>query len=100
MGHVTSCVQEHGLLPAAPGAERGSHQAALQDLGPLQSHGDAVEEDEGQDHVVKELVGDDGPAEQSEPERVEHRRTRPTSEREARAEDRTDQSSAGWRGGS
>lgn len=42
------------------------YQAALQDLGPLQSHGDAVGEDEGQHHVVEQLVGDDGLAQLSE----------------------------------
>lgn len=37
------------------------------DLGPLQGHGDAVGEDEGQHHVVEQLVGDDGLAQLSEP---------------------------------
>lgn len=46
-----------------------SYQAALQDFGPLQSHRDAVEEDEDQDHVVEELMGDDGLAQQPEPVR-------------------------------
>lgn len=36
-------------------------------LRPFQSHRDAVEKDKDQDHVVEELVGDDGLAEQPEP---------------------------------
>lgn len=51
------------------GATGRVYQAALQDLGPLQSHGDAVGEDEGQHHVVEQLVGDDGLAQLSEPGR-------------------------------
>lgn len=41
----------------------------MQNLRPLQSHRDAVEKDESQDHVVKELMGDNRLAEQSEPKR-------------------------------
>lgn len=37
-----------------------THSAARLDLGPLQGNGDTVQENEGQDHVVKELVGNDG----------------------------------------
>lgn len=43
------------------------YQAALQNLGPLQSHCDAVGEDEDQHHVVKELMGYDGLAHLAEP---------------------------------
>lgn len=46
---------------------RWIYQAALQDLGPLQSHRDAVGEDEDQHHVVKELMGYDGLAHLAEP---------------------------------
>ncbi len=51
--------------------KQSSYQTALQYLWPLQSHCDAVEKDEGQDHVVKELMGDNGLAEQSEPDERE-----------------------------
>ena len=51
--------------------KHSSYQTALQYLWPLQSHCDAVEKDEGQDHVVKELMSDNGLAEQSEPEKRE-----------------------------
>lgn len=37
-------------------------------LGPLQSHRDAVEEDECKDDVVEELMGDNGLAELPEPD--------------------------------
>lgn len=47
--------------------EHSSYQTALHYLWPLQSHCDAVEKDEGQDHIVKELMGNNGLAEQSEP---------------------------------
>lgn len=47
----------------------GCYQTALQYLRPLQSHRDAVEKDEGQDNVVKELMGDDGLAEEPESDR-------------------------------
>lgn len=50
--------------PKAP----ATHGAAGLNLGPLQGDGDAVEKDEGQDDVVKELVGDDGLAQDPEPE--------------------------------
>lgn len=43
------------------------YQAALQNLGSLQSHRDAVGEDEDQHHVVKELVRYDGLAHLPEP---------------------------------
>lgn len=46
---------------------RWIYQAALQDLGPLQCHCDAVGEDEDQHHVVKELMGYDGLAHLAEP---------------------------------
>lgn len=45
------------------------YQAALQYLGPLQSHCDAVGEDKDQNHVVKQLMGYDGLTHQSEPGR-------------------------------
>lgn len=38
-------------------------------LGPLQSHRDAVEEDECKDDVVEELMGDNGLAELPEPDK-------------------------------
>lgn len=50
-----------------------SYYTALEDLGPLQGHRDAVEKDKDQNHVVKELVGDYGLAEQSEPADKEKR---------------------------
>lgn len=46
---------------------RWIYQAALQYLGPLQSYRDAVGEDEGQHHIVKQLMGYDGLAHLSEP---------------------------------
>lgn len=49
------------LHPAA------THGAASLNLRPLQGDGDAVEEDEGQDDVVKELVGDDSLTQDPEP---------------------------------
>ena len=45
-----------------------SYQASLQNPGPLQSHCDAVEEDKDQDHVVEELMSNNGLTEQSEPD--------------------------------
>lgn len=45
-----------------------THGAASLDLGPLQGNGDAIEEDEGQDDIVEELVGDNGLTQDSEPE--------------------------------
>lgn len=59
----------HPLSWPKGGAGGRFYQAALVDLGPLQGHGDAVGEDEGQNHIVKELVGDDGLAQLSEPSR-------------------------------
>lgn len=50
-------------------SSKSCYQAALEDPGPLQSHRDAIEEDENQDHVVKELVSNDGLAEGPEPGR-------------------------------
>lgn len=44
-----------------------SYQATLKNLWPLQSHCDAIEEYEGQHHVVKEFMGNNRLAEQSEP---------------------------------
>lgn len=44
-----------------------TYQAALQDPGPLQSHRDAVEKNEGQDDVVEEFMGDDGLTEEAKP---------------------------------
>lgn len=44
-----------------------THGAAGLNLGPFQGDGDAVEEDEGQDDIVEELVGDDGLTQDPEP---------------------------------
>ena len=63
------------------GAVPRAYQAALMDLGPLQGHSDAVEEDEGQHHIVKELMGNDGLTELSEPAK-----TRKEGEREREGE--------------
>lgn len=49
---------------------RATHSAAGLNLGPLQGDGDAVEKNEGQDDIVKELVGNDGLAQDPEPNRV------------------------------
>ena len=49
------------------GSKEGSYQAALIDFRPLQGHGDAVEENEGQNHIVKQLVNDDGTTQLTEP---------------------------------
>ncbi len=51
----------HCVTPARRDCERerGIYQAALMDSGSLQSHCDAVEEDESQNHIVKELMSDD-----------------------------------------
>ena len=49
--------------PKAP----ATHGAAGLNLGPLQGDGDAVEEDEGQDDIVEELVGDDSLTQDPEP---------------------------------
>ena len=46
-----------------------THGAAGLNLGPFQGDGDAVEEDEGQDDIVEELVGDDGLTQDPEPGR-------------------------------
>lgn len=46
-----------------------SYQAALQNLWPLQSHSDAVEEDKDQDHIVKKLMSNNGLTEKSEPDK-------------------------------
>lgn len=48
---------------------RWIYQAALKYLWPLKSHCDAVGEDKGQHDIVKKLMGDDGLAHQSEPDR-------------------------------
>ena len=48
-------------------ARREPHSAARVDVGPLQGDGDAVEEDEGQDDIVKELMGNDGLTQDPEP---------------------------------
>lgn len=61
---------ERGGKPAQRMCLCGSsqiYQAALQNLGPLQSHRDAVGEDEDEHHVVEELVGYDGLAHLPEP---------------------------------
>lgn len=57
------------MLHSGDMEEHRSYQAALQNPWPFQSHGDAVEKNKGQDHVIKELMGDDGLAEHSEPAR-------------------------------
>lgn len=46
---------------------RWIYQAALQNLGPLQGYCDTVGEDEGQHHIVKQLMGYDGLTHLSEP---------------------------------
>ena len=46
-----------------------AYQTALEDFGSLQSHSDAVREDEGQHHIVKELMGYNRLTQQPEPER-------------------------------
>lgn len=74
---VTSLSTQHYMvdcLMIRDTEKRGSYQTALHYLGPLQSHCDAVEKDEGQNHVVKELMGNNGLAEQSEPDRRETER--------------------------
>lgn len=55
----------HGTHPSP--VRREPHGAAGVDVGPLQGDGDAVEEDEGQDDIVKELVGNDGLTQDPEP---------------------------------
>lgn len=61
-------MQLHGRSLHGPDTNKQrSYQAALQNPGPLQSHCDAVEEDEDQHDVVEQLMGDDGLAEQPEP---------------------------------
>lgn len=52
------------------------YQAALQYFWPLQGHCDAVEEDEDQDHVVKEFMGNNGLTEKSEPDKLETKENR------------------------
>lgn len=49
--------------PKAP----ATHSAASLDLRPLQGDGDAVEKNECQDDIIKELVGDDGLTQDPEP---------------------------------
>lgn len=43
----------------------GSHRASVFNLGSFQGNRDAVQEDEGQYYVVKELVSNDGLAEEA-----------------------------------
>lgn len=47
---------------------RWIYQASLKDLWPFKSHCDAVGEDEGQNNIVKQLMGDDRLAYLSEPD--------------------------------
>lgn len=47
----------------------GSHRAPVFNLGSFQGNRDAVQEDEGQHYVVKELVSNDGLAEEAKPAR-------------------------------
>lgn len=47
----------------------GAHRASVFNLWSLQSNSDAVQEDEGQHNVVKELVSNDGLAEEAKPAR-------------------------------
>lgn len=47
----------------------GAHRASVFNLWSLQGNGDAVQEDEGQHNVVKELVSNDGLAEETKPAR-------------------------------
>lgn len=46
-----------------------SHRASVLNLGSFQGNCDAVQEDEGQHYVVKELVSNDGLAEEAKPAR-------------------------------
>lgn len=45
----------------------GTHSTVRVDFGALHGNGDAVEEDDDKDHVVKHLVGDDPVAQEAEP---------------------------------
>lgn len=47
----------------------GAHRASVFNLRSLQGNGDAVQEDEGQYNIVKELVSNDGLAEEAKPAR-------------------------------
>lgn len=47
----------------------GTHRASVFNLRSFQGNGDAVQEDEGQHYVVKELVSNDGLAEEAKPAR-------------------------------
>lgn len=47
----------------------GAHRASVFNLWSLQSNSDAVQEDEGQHNIVKELVSNDGLAEEAKPAR-------------------------------
>lgn len=44
-----------------------AHRASVFNLRSLQCNGDAIQEDEGQHNVVKELVSNDGLAEEAKP---------------------------------
>lgn len=46
-----------------------AHRASVFNLRSLQGNGDAVQEDEGQHNIVKELVSNDGLAEEAKPAR-------------------------------
>lgn len=54
-----------GPLPSPRAA--ATHSATSFNLGSLQSNGDTVEEDKGQDHVVKKLVSNDSLTQDPEP---------------------------------
>lgn len=49
--------------------ENGAHRASVFNLWSLQGNGDAVQENEGQHNMVKELVSNDGLAEETKPAR-------------------------------
>lgn len=50
-----------------PRVDLGTHSAVRVDLGALHGNGDAVEEDDDEDHVVEHLVRDDSVAQEAEP---------------------------------
>lgn len=66
--------QEHSGITVRSCAKKwvtgnGPHRASVFNLGSFQGNCDAVQEDEGQHYVVKELVSNDGLAEEAKPAR-------------------------------
>lgn len=59
----------------------GAHRASVFNLRSLQGNGDAVQEDEGQHNIVKELVSNDGLAEEAKPARKFQQAPVPWAER-------------------